>query len=94
MDSASGMIRPRFLSEPDRRALLACVKRQREDHGIARRANALLLLDEDKSCAEIAEFLYLDDDMVRGWYTQYLAEGREVTDNFRIISNQNFRVLE
>ena len=30
------MIRSRFLSQSDRRELLACVKRQREDHGVAR----------------------------------------------------------
>ena len=69
------MIRPRFLSIEDRRELLSCVKRQREDHGVARRANALLLLDDGKSCVEIAQVLYLDDDTVRGWHKQYLSEG-------------------
>ena len=69
------MIRPNFLSREDRRELLACVRRQREDHGVARRANALLLLDDGKSCVEIAQVLYLDDDTVRGWHKQYLAEG-------------------
>jgi transposase len=51
------------------------VKRRREDHGVARRANALLLLDDGKSCVEIAQVLYLDDDTVRGWHKQYLSEG-------------------
>ena len=51
------------------------MKRQRDDHGVARRANALLLLDDGKSCVEIAQVLYLDDDTVRGWHKQYLAEG-------------------
>ncbi len=69
------MIRSNFLSPEDRRELLSCVKRQREDHGIARRANALLLLDDGKSCVEVARVLYLDDDTVRGWHKQYLAEG-------------------
>jgi len=69
------MICPNFLSGEDRRDLLACVKRQREDHGVARRANALLLLDDGKSCVEIAQVLYLDDDTVRGWHKQYLVEG-------------------
>ena len=69
------MNRSNFLSLEDRRELLACVKRQREDHGVARRANALLLLDDGKSCVEIAQVLYLDDDTVRGWHKQYLAEG-------------------
>jgi DNA-binding CsgD family transcriptional regulator len=26
------------------------------------------LLDKGKSCSEIATFLYLDGDTVRGWY--------------------------
>ena len=30
------MIRPGFLAQADRRTLEACVRRQREDHGIAR----------------------------------------------------------
>jgi len=77
MDSAIRMIRSRFLSDTDRHELLACVKRQREDHGVARRANALLLLDEGKSCVAVARVLYLDDDTVRGWHKQYLAEGWE-----------------
>jgi hypothetical protein len=52
------IIRPGFLSPAERRELEGCVRRQREDHGIARRANAILLLDDGKSCKEIAEFLY------------------------------------
>ena len=69
------MIRSNFLSREDRCELLSCVKCQREDHGVARRANALLLLDDGKSCVEIAQVLYLDDDTVRGWHKQYLFEG-------------------
>ena len=49
-----------FLSSTDRLELEACVRRQREDHGIARRANAILLLDDGKSCQEISDFLYLE----------------------------------
>ena len=37
------MIRPGFLTSSDRRELVACVRSQREDHGIARQANAILL---------------------------------------------------
>ena len=69
------MNRSNFLSLEDRRELLACMKRQRENHGVARRANALLLLDDGKSCVEIAQVFYLDDDTVRGWHKQYRAEG-------------------
>ena len=55
VDSGRCMIRPSFLSSPARLELLACVKRQREDHGIGRRANALLLLDDGMSCAQVAQ---------------------------------------
>ena len=68
------MIRPNFLTASDRLELLSCVKGQREDHGVARRANALLLLDDGMSCAQIAKVLFLDDDTVRSWHKQYLAE--------------------
>ena len=69
------MMQPGFLSSTDRLELEACVRRQREDHGIARRANAILLLDDGESCAQIARFLYLDDDTIRGWYKTYLRDG-------------------
>ena len=68
------MKRSNFLSLEDRRELLACVKRQREGYGVARRGNALLLLDDSKSCVEIAQVLYLDDDTVCGWHKQYLVD--------------------
>ena len=48
---------------------------EREDHGIARRANAALLLDDGKSCAQIAKFLYMCDDTTQGWYMPYRQDG-------------------
>ena len=69
------MIRSGFLSSQDRKDLLGCVKSQVEEHGVARRANALLLLDEGKSCTEVATVLYIDDDTVRCWHKQYLEGG-------------------
>ena len=72
------MIRPGFLSFTERLELEVCVRRQREDHGIARRANAILLLDDGKSCQDIADFLYLDDDTIRGWHKTYERDGWDV----------------
>jgi transposase len=69
------MIRSGFLSAQDRKEMLGCVKSQTEEHGIARRANALLLLDDGQSCAQISKVLYLDDDTVRRWHKQYLHGG-------------------
>lgn len=54
------------------------MRRQREDHGIVRRANAILLLDDGESCAQIAKFLYLDDDTIRRWHKVYQRDGWEV----------------
>jgi len=62
------MIQSGFLSSSERLELESCVRGHREDHGVARRANAILLLDDGKSCQVIAEFLYLGDDTIRGWY--------------------------
>jgi transposase len=69
------IIRAGFLSPAGRLELDSCVRRQREDHGIARRANAILLLDDGKSCQAISEFLYLDDDTIRGCYKTYREDG-------------------
>ena len=48
------MIRANFLSSEERTELEGCMRRHREEHGIARRANAVQLLDKGKSCAAIA----------------------------------------
>ncbi|WP_188826611.1 IS630 family transposase, partial [Brucella endophytica] len=42
---------------------------------LARRANALLLLDDGLSCAKVAKVLFLDDDTVRGWYESFRKDG-------------------
>ena len=51
------------------------MRRQREDRGIARRANAILLLDDRKSCQEISDFLYLHDDTIRGRFKSSRQNG-------------------
>jgi transposase len=37
--------------------------------------NAMLLLDDGKSCQVIAEFLHLDNDTIRGWHKNYRERG-------------------
>ena len=69
------MIHTNFLSAASRLELEQCLRRHLKEYGIARRANAILLLDKGKSCAEIAEFLYLDDDTIRGRYKAFRQEG-------------------
>ena len=69
------MIRGGFLSAKERTALKAVIGQPSESYGVARRANALLLLDDGWSCAEVATAFYLDDDTVRTWLKHYRAGG-------------------
>lgn len=69
------MILSGFLNSVQRDELKQIVRRPSEDHGVARRANAVLLLDDGLSCAQIAKVLYIDDDTVRTWHKQYVLGG-------------------
>ena len=69
------MIRANFLTSERRDELEQIVRRPSEDHGVARRANAILLLDDGWSCAQVGKALYLDDDTVRSWHKHYLSGG-------------------
>jgi transposase len=69
------MIRGGFLSAEGRAHLEALVRRPSEKHGVARRANAILLLDDGMNCEDVARVLYLDDDTVRGWHQRFATDG-------------------
>jgi transposase len=69
------MIRGGFLSADERRALNGLARDGRAEHRVARRANAIVLLDQGRSCEDIAAFLLLDDDTVRNWYRAYEQGG-------------------
>ena len=71
------MIRPRFLSPVDRADLIALAKDGSAAHRLARRANALLLLDDGWNCAKIAGALYLDDATIRAWHQLFVEGGVE-----------------
>jgi transposase len=45
------------------------------EHRVARRANAIVLLDKGWGCAKVAGALLLDDDTVRGWFNAYRQNG-------------------
>jgi transposase len=62
------MIRGVFLSEQERTRLRSLARRQTVKHGIARQANALVLLDDGMNCEEVARVLPIDDDTVRAWH--------------------------
>src|SRR6185437_7978698 len=62
------MIRPGFLDSESRRDLIELARDGSAEHRLARRANALVLLDNGLSCQAIAEVLLLDNDTIRLWY--------------------------
>jgi transposase len=69
------MIRGGFLSSHDRTSLSRLARDGSAAHRLARRANALLLLDKGWSCVEVAEALLLDDETVRDWFKLYEESG-------------------
>src|SRR5260370_1495255 len=69
------MIRGGFLFDAERQTLTARARDGLAEHRIARRANAIVLLDKGWSCARVAGALLLDDDTVRGWFQAYETGG-------------------
>lgn len=71
------MIRGGFLSPRQRAELIALLRDGHTEQRLARRANAMLLLDDGWSCERAAQALYLDDDTVRDWRKTYDEAGLE-----------------
>ena len=69
------MIRPGFLDERSRNELIRLARNGTVAHRLARRANALVLLDRGLSCEAVAEVLLLDDDTIRSWHKLYEQAG-------------------
>ena len=76
------MIRTGFLDPESRSDLIDLSRDGSVAHRLARRANALVLLDDGMSCDDVARVLLLDDDTVRTWYRLYEEEGVEGLVNF------------
>ena len=76
------MIRGGFLDEESRRDLTELARDGSAAHRLARRANALVLLDDGMSCEAIAKVLLLDDDTIRTWHRLYEEDGIEGLASF------------
>ena len=66
-----------FLSPADRADLVKIVRDGLEEHRIARRANAILLLDRGLKFEEVASVLFVDDSTVRAWLKAFNEGGVE-----------------
>ena len=76
------MIRPGFLSREERAALIGLARDGSITHRLARRANALVLLDDGLSCEQVAKTLLLDDDTIRRWQGAFAEGGRKAHMRF------------
>ena len=69
------MIVAGFLPPSERTALTKLARTGSAAHRVARRANALVLLDRGMSCEDVSSVLLLDDDTVRSWHRLYQEGG-------------------
>jgi len=76
------MIRRGFLDSESRQDLIELAREGSAPHRLARRANALVLLDDGMSCEAVAKVLLLDDDTIRTWHRLYQDEGIEGLASF------------
>ena len=63
------------LSPQEYALLLACARNGLEEHRVARRANAIILLSRGMSIEEVANVLLLDGTTIRNWRKEYLTNG-------------------
>jgi transposase len=69
------MIRAGFLFVEDRLDMIALPRDGSAAHRLARRANALVLLDDGWSCEKVAKALFVEDDTERAWHGLYAQDG-------------------
>jgi transposase len=78
------MIRAGFLSTEERADLIALARDGSAAHRLARRANALVLLDSGWNCQKVAGALLLDDDTIRRWHNLFVEDGIEGLTRFDV----------
>jgi transposase len=64
-----------FLTAEERQALTELARDGLAEHRLARRANALVLLDRGMSCEEVGRVLLIDDDTIRTWHRLFEKDG-------------------
>jgi len=69
------MIRGGFLTAKERQDLTELARDGLAEHRLARRANALVLLDRGMSCDEVGRVLLIDDATIRTWHDLFEKDG-------------------
>ena len=78
------MIRRGFLDAESRKDLTELARDGSAAHRLARRANALVLLDDGWSCQEVAAALLLNDDTIRNWHKLFEQRGIDGLTSFDV----------
>src|SRR3954462_1034137 len=76
------MIRGGFLTAEERRDLTELARDGLAGDRLARRANALVLLDRGMSCDEVGRVLLIDDDTIRTWHRRFQEAGVKSLKDF------------
>lgn len=79
-----------FLKADELRVLGELARDGLAEHRLARRANALILLDRGMSYRQVAAVLLLDDETVRGWWQLFEADGVDGLAGFHYGGRQGF----
>lgn len=79
-----------FLTAEERQILTELSRDGLAQHRLARRANALILLDRGMSYRQVASVLLIDDDTVREWRQIFETEGVEGLAGFHFGGRQAF----
>jgi transposase len=72
-----------FLDPASRQGLIELARDGSVADRLARRANALVLVDNAMSGEAVASVLLLDDDTIRAWFRLYQEDGIEGLADFR-----------
>jgi transposase len=85
-----GMRKRGFLTTEDVQVLGELARDGLAEHRLARRANALILLDRGLSYRQVATVLLLDDETVRGWRLLFEEDGVDGLAGFHYGGRQPF----
>src|SRR3954463_16046386 len=77
------MIGGGFLTAEERQDLTELARDGLAEHRLARRANALVLLDRGMSCEDVGRVLLIDDDTIRTWHWLFEADGVDGLAGFK-----------
>src|SRR4051795_11676195 len=88
------MIGGGFLTAEERQDLTELARDGLAEHRLARRANALVLLDRGMSCEDVGRVLLIDDDTIWTWHRLFEADGVDGLAGFKYGGRASLLSLE